>query len=203
MPSSPKIKKEDMLKAALDIVIKDGYTALNIKAVADKLKCSTAPISWQFQGMNGFRSEFIQFAEHYLADKYKPVGKNETERFEHVGRCVINMAFDEPNLFKFFYSGEGNEHLPPEFALLAQTEHNKSICRNMALELEIDVEQASDFFMVMTLYTQGVGSMIASGLICDSREHAYNMLHKTGVTYLRGLGVKQEKILMVFEGETE
>lgn len=48
MPSSPKIKKEDMLKTALDIVMESGYSALNIKEVAKRLGCSTAPISWQF-----------------------------------------------------------------------------------------------------------------------------------------------------------
>ena len=37
MPSSPKIKKEDILQTALEIVTQDGYAALNIKAVAKKL----------------------------------------------------------------------------------------------------------------------------------------------------------------------
>ena len=32
MPSSPKIKKEEMLRTALDIVMESGYAALNIKA---------------------------------------------------------------------------------------------------------------------------------------------------------------------------
>ncbi len=53
MPSSPRIKKEDMLQAALELVSRDGYAALNIKAVARELGCSTAPISWQFGGMDG------------------------------------------------------------------------------------------------------------------------------------------------------
>ena len=37
MPSSPKIKKEDMLQAALELVSKKGNAALNIKAVAGEL----------------------------------------------------------------------------------------------------------------------------------------------------------------------
>ena len=37
MPSSPKIKKEDMLQAALKLIAKNGYAALNIKAVAKEL----------------------------------------------------------------------------------------------------------------------------------------------------------------------
>ena len=70
MPSSPKIKKEDILQAALELVSKNGYAALNIKAVAGELGCSTAPISWQFGGMDGLREELIPFAEQYVEDKY-------------------------------------------------------------------------------------------------------------------------------------
>ncbi len=47
--------EEDILQTALEIVTQDGYAALNIKAVAKKLGCSTAPISWQFGGMEGLR----------------------------------------------------------------------------------------------------------------------------------------------------
>ena len=58
MPSSPKIKKEDMLQAALDIVVEEGYAALNIKAVAKKLGCSTAPIL----DRSILRNVFVMFA---------------------------------------------------------------------------------------------------------------------------------------------
>ena len=66
MPSSPKIKKEDILQTALEIVTQDGYAALNIKAVAKKLGCSTAPISWQFGGMDGLRQELREICGEYL-----------------------------------------------------------------------------------------------------------------------------------------
>ena len=55
--------EEDILQTALEIVTQDGYAALNIKAVAKKLGCSTAPMSWQFGGMEGLRQELIPFAE--------------------------------------------------------------------------------------------------------------------------------------------
>ena len=35
-----------MLQAALELVSKNGYAALNIKAVAGELGCSTAPVSY-------------------------------------------------------------------------------------------------------------------------------------------------------------
>ena len=86
MPSSPKIKKEDMLQAALELVSQNGYAALNIKAVASKLGCSTAPISWQFGGMDGLREELIPFAEQYVEDKYYRRNENEFATFEQKGK---------------------------------------------------------------------------------------------------------------------
>lgn len=77
MPSSPKIKKEDMLQAALKLIAKNGYAALNIKAVAKELGCSTAPISWQFGGMDGLREELIPFVEQYIENTYYSQSNNE------------------------------------------------------------------------------------------------------------------------------
>ena len=38
--------------------------------------------------------------------------------------------------------------------------------------------------------TQGIGTLIASGIVKDAKENMYRMLHNTGMTYLKGLGVK-------------
>ena len=44
--------------------------------------------------------------------------------------------------------------------------------------------------MTMMVYTQGIGTLIASGIVKDTKENMYRMLHNTGLTYLKGLGVK-------------
>lgn len=41
MPSSPKIPKETILKHALEMLIQDGYSSINIKTLAKKIGCST------------------------------------------------------------------------------------------------------------------------------------------------------------------
>ena len=37
MPSSPKIPKEIILKNALDMLIQDGYSSINIKSLAKRI----------------------------------------------------------------------------------------------------------------------------------------------------------------------
>ena len=190
MPSSPRIKKEDMLQAALELVSRDGYAALNIKAVARELGCSTAPISWQFGGMDGLREELIPFAEQYVEDKYYSRNENEVVAFEQRGRGTIDLALENPNLFRFLYTGERSQILSTGFRLQTNNPDTDNVYQKMADLLGITLNQVMDFAMTMMVYTQGIGTLIASGIVKDTKENMYRMLHNTGLTYLKGLGVK-------------
>lgn len=64
----------------------------------------------------------------------------------------------------------------------------------MADLLGITYDQAIDFAGVMIIYTQGMGTLIASGIVKDTRENMFQMLHNTGMTYLKGLGVKKQVV---------
>ena len=190
MPSSPRIKKEDLLQAALELVSRDGYAALNIKAVARELGCSTAPISWQFGGMDGLREELIPFAEQYVEDKYYSRNENEVAAFEQRGRGTIDLALENPNLFRFLYTGERSQILSTGFRLQTNNPDTDNVYQKMADLLGITLNQVMDFAMTMMVYTQGIGTLIASGIVKDTKENMYRMLHNTGLTYLKGLGVK-------------
>ena len=199
MPSSPKIKKEDMLQAALEIIIQDGYAALNIKAVAKKLECSTAPISWQFGGMDGLRQELIPFAEQYVENTYYSFNENEFVAFEQRGKGTIDLALERPYLFRFLYMGERSQLLSNGFELQLDLSDGPNMYEKIADMLEITIEQAMDFAMTMMVYTQGMGTLIASGIVQDTKENMYCMLHNTGMTYLKGLGVRKD-ILQALSG---
>ena len=202
MPSSPKIKKEDMLQAALEIIIQDGYAALNIKAVAKKLECSTAPISWQFGGMDGLRQELIPFAEQYVEDTYYSLNENEFATFEQRGKGIIDLALEKPYLFRFLYMGERRPHLITGFELQPDDSGGINVYKKIADMLEITVKQAMDFAMTMIVYTQGIGTLIASGIVKDTKENMYRMLHNTGMTYLKGLGVRENILQSLSGGDT-
>lgn len=202
MPSRPKIKKEDMLQAALEIIIQDGYAALNIKAVAKKLECSTAPISWQFGGMDGLRQELIPFAEQYVEDTYYSLNENEFATFEQRGKGTIDLALEKPYLFRFLYMGERRPHLITGFELQPDDSDGINVYKKIADMLEITVKQAMDFAMTMIVYTQGIGTLIASGIVKDTKENMYRMLHNTGMTYLKGLGVRENILQSLSGGDT-
>ena len=158
MPSSPKIKKEDMLQAALKLIAKNGYAALNIKAVAKELGCSTAPISWQFGGMDGLREELIPFVEQYIENTYYSQSNNEFTTFEQRGKGTIDLALENPNLFRFLYTGERSQLLSTGFELHMDSLDADNLYQKMAEMLGITPKQVMDFAMTMMVYTQGIFS---------------------------------------------
>ena len=94
MPSSPRIKKEDMLQAALELVSRDGYAALNIKAVARELGCSTAPISWQFGGMDGLRRRELPAARRpYFFDSSEGSLRTDIRRRSVCDACGTGFRY--------------------------------------------------------------------------------------------------------------
>ena len=110
MPRSVQITKEKILTAALAVLIRDGYSAVNIKSIAKELKCSTQPIAWQFGNMDNMREALTQEAVAYANQKMMPTLTNCIEAFWQVGHAYINLAFDTPNLFRFVYMGESKNY---------------------------------------------------------------------------------------------
>lgn len=102
MPSSPKIPKEMILEYALKMLIRDGYAALGIKALAKEIGCSTQPISWHFGNMERLRTVLAEYTLQYAQSKMH-LTQLSMKGFAGVGLAYINMVFDEPNLFRYLY----------------------------------------------------------------------------------------------------
>lgn len=192
MPSSPKIQKESILQAALDILMEDGYGAVNIKAVANRLGCSTQPISWQFGGMDGLRKELIPAAQSYAAGKYPAPEENTLKAFEKSGWSIIDMAIDEPNLFHFLYMGESGREVSGGFIEPPGGVEGKESLKQFAKIFGISQKDAESFKSTMILYTYGVAVMVAAGIVKESRENVHVMVRNSGITFLKGLGASPE-----------
>ena len=104
MPPKLKILKEDIIKTAIHIVREEGSEALNARAIASFLNCSTQPIFSNFATMDELRLELIkkadQMCREYLqreveAANYPPYKAN--------GMAYIRFAKEEKELFKLLY----------------------------------------------------------------------------------------------------
>mgnify|MGYP001055011099 CR=1 FL=1 len=175
MPSSPKIPKETILKNALDMLIQDGYSSITIKSLAKRIGCSTQPISWHFGNMENFRSELTDYALHYANKKMLSASEG-MSAFANVGKGYIDLAFDEPNLFRYLYmSGESGYHAGG-FDILTTAEANSAIVVQIAKQLKLPVDKVNVFFRDTIIYMHGLACFIVSGLIKAARDEVHAMV---------------------------
>ena len=92
--------------------------------------------------------------------------------------------------------GERSQLLSTGFELQTNNQDAANVYQEMAELLGITPKQVMDFAMTMMVYTQGIGTLIASGIVKDTKENMYHMLHNTGMTYLKGLTVFDKGIII-------
>ena len=164
MPRSVQITKEKILTAALDVLIRDGYLAVNIKSIAKELKCSTQPIAWQFGNMDNMREALTQEAVAYANQKMMPSSTNCIEAFWQIGYAYINLAFDTPNLFRFVYMGESKNYCRGGFNSILTDKGNAVLIEGLCQYLDVTKEQADILFQRMIVYTHGIVSLVVAGI---------------------------------------
>lgn len=173
MPRSVQITKEKILAAAIDILIRDGYYAVNIKSIAKELKCSTQPIAWQFGNMDNMREALTREAVIYANQKMMPTSANCIEAFWQIGYAYINLAFDTPNLFRFVYMGESKNYCRGGFDSILTDRGNAVLIDKLYQYLNISREQADALFQRMIVYTHGIVSLVVAGVLNCTREQVY------------------------------
>lgn len=193
MPPKVQVPRDKILDAGLAIAIEQGPQALTIRSVADRLGCSTQPISWTFGGMEGFRDALAAHALAYLNAQMAPQGKNPVAAFENVGQTYLGIAFEQPNLIRFIR--ENSPRLVERGGIGDVFDKRKmtDLRRVLSQALGID-EAATDAFMeTVVVYAQGLVSFVVDGTIDISRAQASTMLREAGIAYMQYAGVPEEK----------
>lgn len=193
MGRKTQTSKEVILQAALKMLIRDGYSAINIKTLSKEIGCSTQPLVWHFENMEGLRKALAEYALNYANEKMRPCTHNGVEAFAGIGMAYINLAFDEPNLFKYLYMSGESELQAGGFDVLVNADENAAIVGEIADYLKIPKENVSRFFQNTMIYTHGLASFIASGIITSSKEEIAVMVKQTANAFLSQADTKMNR----------
>lgn len=193
MARKVQISKEMILQAALEMLIRKGYSAINIKTLSKEIGCSTQPLVWHFENMEGLRKALSEYALNYANEKMRSCMQNGMETFVDFGIAYINLAFDEPNLFKYLYMSGESGFQASGFDVLANADENAIIAGQIAGYLKISKEDASHFLQNIMIYTHGLASFIASGIITSSKKEVKTMVKQTANAFLSQANVKMTK----------
>ena len=180
MPRSVQITKEKILTAALDVLIREGYSAVSIKRIARELSCSTQPIAWQFGNMDNMREALTKEAVAYANKKMMPTSMDCIVAFWQIGYGYINLAFDTPNLFRFVYMGESKNYCRGGFNSILTDKGNAALIDKLYPYLNISKEQAEMLFQRIIVYTHGMVSLVVAGVLNCTKEQVYSIVKDFG-----------------------
>lgn len=183
MPSTPKIPKEKILEYALKMLIRDGYESINIKSLAKEIGCSTQPISWHFGNMEGLRNALSEYAKNYAVNKLFNMQENAVMSFLDLGLNYLDIAFDEPNLFRYIFLNDCLSYVASDISVFSDAGQNAVITEMLSAQLGISKERASACVQDLTMYTHGLASYIATGVVNISKAQAKQMLVRAGTAF--------------------
>ena len=104
MPPRVKITKEEIVQATLDLMRKQGDDALNARAIASALNCSTQPVFSNFATMELLKASVVESAyECYLDFLRREAESGRYPRYKAFGMAYIRFAEEEKELFKLLF----------------------------------------------------------------------------------------------------
>lgn len=188
MARKTQISKEVILETALKMLIRDGYSAVNIKTLSKEIGCSTQPLVWHFDNMEGLRKALAEYAVSFANKKLKPLSENAVSGFSEIGNAYVDIAFDMPNLFKYLFLNEGSNYCMGTFEMILSAINNQDLVTEIADFFCISDDKALDYLTNTIIYSHGLLVAIVSGTIKADRQTAKEKVHNACCAFLLQVG---------------
>ena len=160
-----QITKEIILETALQMLLRDGYASINVKTLAAEIGCSTQPIVWHFENMNGFRKAFFEYCIEYARQQFAVWNGSLDDLLTETARGYITIACNMPNLFHFVFADNKDACRNSEAVQKLQLDNTKKIIELLCREKGLQESQAESFLMQYEFYIHGMASYTANGFI--------------------------------------
>ena len=171
MPPKVKITKNDIIRTALELIRRDGETAVNARSVAAELGCSTQPVFSNFATMEELQAA-VRSAAHelYLDFLAKEAAGEKYPRYKAFGMAYIRFAKEEKELFKLLFMCDRNgAELSPSVDFEESVQMIMSSCG-------ISREKAELMHLEIWTCVHGIGTMLATSFLPLEWELISNML---------------------------
>ena len=109
MPRKVQYTKEQIVQVAIDIIRKDGTSALSSRSISKALGCSISPIFRTYSSMEELMDDVRKKAEKIFIDYVSDV-YDYTPAFKEFGMRLIRFSKMEPNLFFFMFLDMGSKN---------------------------------------------------------------------------------------------
>jgi len=159
MPRQTIFTREDIIRAAYDLVEEKGLHRLTARGVAGKLNSSTAPVYTNFKTMGDLSREVIREGVKLL--QHYAISPHTDHVFLNMGVGIIKYARDHRNLFRAMFL-ETNEYKD----ILTQLHHDllPVMDRDESLDT-LSWTEKDDLLNKMAIVTHGIAAQVCVGLM--------------------------------------
>lgn len=174
MPPKVRFERDTILQAALELVRQKGIGALNARAVADALGCSTQPLFREFRSMEEIRTAVIQLALQRYNQSIAQSFRQAEKPYLASGLAYIRFAREEPELFRLLFMCERRGELS-----IHEDVHADEILGMVAKATGLDRERAEAFHLKMWIFVHGLAVMIVTKFVELDDGQAEQLLRET------------------------
>ena len=178
MPPKSRVTREMIVDAAMGIVREAGLEALNARAIAQKLGCSTQPVMYHFATMEDLKHVVYSRVDRFHTE-YLMRCPDDQDPILSIGLNYIRFAVEEPQLFRFlFQSGYAEENSLLE---MVDSEELIPVLAAMREGAGLSMQKTRNVFIIVALFAHGYASIIANNhlefdekLIAEHLERTWN-----------------------------
>ena len=171
MPPKIKITKESIVECALTLVREEGGQALNARAIAAALNCSTQPIFSNFATMEALQEATLAAAyERYFCFIKSEVESQKYPPYKAFGMAYVRFAKEEKELFRFlFMRDRRGEDLSPS------SDFEESVQMIMKAN-DVTKETAMLMHMELWVCVHGIATLLVTSFLPIEWELVSDML---------------------------
>lgn len=194
MGRKTQISQEMILEASYELLDEGGISNVEIKKIAERLGCSTRPVTWTFGSMAELKKALYFYAagKSYVNLGQKMAGREAVEAFFISGVHYISLACDHPNVFRFMNVdnpmdtigvdlGEGQSIFSGSF--------NAEAVEMLASQYDIPKDTISAAVMDTVIYTHGLALMMMYDNFRMPKEEACRMMYNVGMKLITDIGI--------------
>ncbi len=182
MPPKPKVSRQMILEASLEIVREQGHEMLSARTIAEKLNCSTQPVMYNFKTIEEIREETYKLADEYHSRFIMPQDSKEGyDPLLELGLNYIRFAYKEKNLFRFLF--QTNSFAVSNATALMSDPGLTEILGMVSSSAGCTEDEARDVFFSLFVSAHGIASLIANNSM-EFEEDAFRKVLENTYTNL-------------------
>ena len=180
MPPKQRITREMILETSFAMFCREGMEVVNARSVAKALNCSTQPIFSYFAGMDDLKTALEDKARALFEAGISEAIAGENPLFDGC-MAYFRFAMNQPHLFRQMFLLK-REKQARSLAAINEALRTK-VVGPLAQKSGVDAAQVEQQCIKLWVFTHGLASLAAMGLMDLSEEAAKDMLREAETNY--------------------